>query len=338
MSSNERVDLTSFNTFQVPASANNLIVLDSHTDLSVLGRYKDEEKLILGGGSNLLFVEPLSYDVIMSNRKGIRYHNETKNSVIVTVESGENWHSFVMKTISDGYSGLENLALIPGKVGAAPVQNIGAYGVELKDRLVSLTVYDFESGVVKEFSNIECGFDYRDSIFKRERDRYLIMSISCRLDKSFNPVLDYSPLKKSFNNSSAISPLDVANQVINIRQSKLPDPGELGNGGSFFKNPIVSNEVFEEIRKEYSNIIGFPAKSGTKIAAGWLIDNLGLKGFKKGNAGIYEKQALVLVNLGNATGKEIFELSEFVIEKVKYAYGLTLEREVRVLTNSSINS
>ncbi len=327
------VDLTSLNTFGVSASADALLRLTQIEQLDdfLELRQRYPNVLVLGGGSNLLFVEHFKGLVAYVALKGVEYHDEQDDSICVTAMAGENWHRLVMSTLKDGYSGLENLALIPGTVGAAPIQNIGAYGVELEQRLVSVKAFSLDDGRLHTFDREECEFGYRDSLFKRQLGRYLVVSVTLKLDKQLRPVLNYSPLNSVFSDKTP-SAHDIAQAVIATRQSKLPDPQVLGNAGSFFKNPLVSQSQFSELQKKYPGIVGFPNEEGqVKLAAGWLIDNLGLKGYRIGDAGVHRHQALVLVNHGTASGRELFELSQLIQTKVQEAYGVLLEREVRVI-------
>ncbi len=331
----EVADLSTNNSFGIKASADRLINISDLSNLKDIQTIIEKPYLILGGGSNLLFREHLNCTVLKTDMFGINYHSETEKHVLVTANASENWHRLVMKTLNDGYSGLENLSLIPGEVGAAPIQNIGAYGVELKDRLVEVKAYDLRDAKELHFNLDACQFGYRDSLFKRKLGRYLISSVTLKLDKQFSPILSYRPLNKLKQDSVELSPVDVANMVIKTRQEKLPDPDLLGNAGSFFKNPIVTRFEFESLKKRFPNIVGFEQGEQIKVAAGWLIDNLGLKGYRNGDAGIHKHQALVLVNYGRATGEDIYQLSQMVMDEVNSAYGIKLEREVRVLDNSS---
>ncbi len=326
-------DLSHLNTFGVTASADAFIELSKMEQLEKLPELLQDfpDALILGGGSNLLFIEHFNGLVIRIALSGIEYHDETDESICVTAKAGENWHQLVMKTLADGYNGLENLALIPGTVGAAPIQNIGAYGVELEQRLVSVQALSLEDGKMHTFKREDCEFGYRDSVFKRKVGCYLIVAVTLCLDKQLNPVLNYSPLHSLFEDKTPTA-IEIAEAVISTRQSKLPDPEVLGNAGSFFKNPLVTQQQFLDLQQQYSNIVGYPNTKGeVKLAAGWLIDNLGLKGYRVGDAGVHQHQALVLVNYGRASGRELFELSLYIQTQVEKHYGVHLEREVRVI-------
>jgi UDP-N-acetylmuramate dehydrogenase len=327
------VDLSDCNTFHIKASADALLELSQTEQVEQLPKLLQQYPriLLLGGGSNILFIEHFKGLVIRVALKGMRYHNESRDSVLITAMAGENWHALVMKTLTDGYSGLENLALIPGTVGAAPIQNIGAYGVELAERLVAVDAVSLEDGRYHRLSRDECAFGYRDSLFKQQLERYLILSVTLKLDKQFSPVLSYSPLNQLFNNCQPTA-LEVAHAVIETRRKKLPDPSQLGNAGSFFKNPIISRQQFEQLQHQFPNIIGYPVdQNSVKLAAGWLIDNLGLKGYRIGDAGIHSQQALVLVNHGSASGRDIYQLSCYVQRRVEQTYGVHLTPEVRLI-------
>jgi UDP-N-acetylmuramate dehydrogenase len=333
LSNSSVVDLTHYNSFHVKASADALFELNQSEQLAelpvLLGQYP--ETLFLGGGSNVLFVEHYPGLVIRVGLKGLRYHDESKDSILVTAMAGENWHDLVMKTLDDGFSGLENLALIPGTVGAAPIQNIGAYGVELADRLVAVEVISLSDGRRYRLTRDECRFAYRDSIFKQQIGQFLITSVTLKLDKRLNPILSYAPLNQLFAGCNPTA-LEIANAVIQIRRQKLPDPQQLGNAGSFFKNPVVSQSQFIELQHRFPDIIGYPAiANSVKLAAGWLIDQLGLKGYRVGDAGIHQQQALVLVNHGQASGRDIYNLAKYVQKQVEQAYGVSLIPEVRLV-------
>ncbi|MEE4246243.1 MAG: UDP-N-acetylmuramate dehydrogenase [Kangiellaceae bacterium] len=330
----QNYSLKNFNTFGLDARADHFVVLEDESSLKQASDYLQQpHKLLLGGGSNLLFVEDIVCPVIHINLSGVEYFNETPEAIDVKVMAGESWHKFVMETIAFGYSGLENLALIPGQVGAAPVQNIGAYGVELKDRLLSVEAIKLSSMEMHNFDNFACQFAYRDSYFKRNLNDYLITSATFRLDKIFRPVLTYQPIAELFESRQPkdYDARDVAQAVISIRQSKLPDPKSLGNAGSFFKNPVVTHQHFKRLQQEFPNIVGYQQADSMKLAAGWLIDNLGFKGKRFKDAAVHDKQALVLVNCGNASGRDILTLASQIEAAVAETYGVTLEKEVRVV-------
>ncbi|WMS89109.1 UDP-N-acetylmuramate dehydrogenase [Pleionea litopenaei] len=325
-------DLTEFNTFGVRSNAKRLWTLDSLEDLSEFITLYNESRnpLILGGGSNVLLTKDVEGDVFHVAIKGVTYENNDDTSVFVTAMAGENWHQLVEACLKKNLYGLENLALIPGTVGAAPIQNIGAYGVELKDRLVSVQAIDLEKGEFRTFNVDECAFGYRDSLFKRQLGRWLIVSITLRLSRQFEPVINYSPLNQLETND--LTAKDIFDTVVKTRQAKLPDPKRLGNGGSFFKNPVVDKSLAESLKQEFPDMPTYMVDdSNVKLAAGWLIDQLGLKGYREGDAGVHEHQALVLVNFKSASGEQINQLADTVLAKVKARFGIALEKEVRVI-------
>ena len=290
--------------------------------------------LVLGGGSNLILVNDIQGLVILNRLSGVCIEADSSDSdkVRVTGAAGENWHDFVRYTIQQGVCGLENLSLIPGTVGAAPMQNIGAYGVEIKDRMVSLKALDRVTGEVCEFSTEACGFGYRDSIFKQQvAGRYIITEVCFLLSRVIDPVLDYAGLRDRFAVLGVTEPsaLQISDLICQIRQAKLPDPLEIGNAGSFFKNPIVSEAKRQAILDVNPDLVSFPDGEGYKLAAGWLIDQLGWKGCRQGDAAVYDKQALVLVNYGAATGKDILQLAGAIQEDVLNHFDVRLEIEPR---------
>lgn len=331
-----KVSLRPYNTFGIDVEAAAFAAFSSVTELVELLRQNDGKLplLILGGGSNILFTRPVDAFVLRNDIKGYEVVSEDDETILIKVGAGEVWHTFVRYCVENGWAGLENLSLIPGSVGASPMQNIGAYGVEIKDRFVSLEALHIASGEIHTFTADECRFGYRESVFKRElKDQYIICSVTYRLS-----------LKPSFNTSyGAISSeleqmgtkeltIDAVSQaVINIRRSKLPDPATLGNAGSFFKNPVIDAGLYASLKDAYPEMPHYPQSDGTvKLAAGWLIEQAGWKGKRVGNCGVHEKQALVLVNYGGATGNEIFALSQAVLDDVKHRFGVTLEREVNI--------
>lgn len=294
-----------------------------------------EKVLVVGSGSNLLFTKDYDGFVLLNEIKGVKIIAESDSEVIVKVGGGENWSDFVDYTISKGWGGLENLSLIPGTVGAAPVQNIGAYGVELNEVLVSLEAIDIETGDTLAFANEDCEFEYRTSIFKtRLKGRFVILNVLFRLMKTPELTLDYAPLKKYFSDreKDSISIREVGEAVKQIRRSKLPDPDEIGNAGSFFKNPVVRFSKIEELMSKFPDIPFYKVDDGNfKLAAGWLIEKSGWKGKRIGDAGVHNKQALVLVNYGKASGKDIADLAIQVQNSVKDQFGIALETEVTIL-------
>lgn len=330
--------LKPFNTFGISLFARQLCVIGFPTDLEELyeeGKLNDEPILILGEGSNILFTKHYEGLVLLNQFRRMEVMQEDDHWVYLKVNGGENWSALVDYTINQGWGGLENLSLIPGTVGAAPVQNIGAYGVELKDVLVKVEAFDLKMGVSIIFSKEECAFDYRSSIFKTKfKGRFFILSITLKLSKQPKLNLSYVPLKKVFENRDpqSIQLQEVSNVVKEIRRSKLPDPDKLGNAGSFFKNPIVPFAKIKDLIADYPGMPFYKIDAQNyKVAAGWLIEKAGWKGKRIGDAGVHEKQALVLVNYGKATGEEIFKLSEKIQESVRAKFGIAIEREVTVL-------
>ena len=293
------------------------------------------EMLVLGGGSNVLFTTGFEGLVIKINMAGKEVVREDEKYVWVKSGGGENWDRFVAYCVDHGYGGIENLSLIPGCVGAGPIQNIGAYGVELKDHFESLEFYHFNSGAVEVFEREDCNFGYRNSIFKNElKGKGVILSVTLKLDKIHVLKTGYGSIQQELVklDKDVYTISDLRNVVTSIRQSKLPDPEEIGNAGSFFKNPEVSAQTFSSLKVDYPDIVGYPIENGNmKLAAGWLIDQCGWKGFRDGDAGVHAKQALVLVNYGSASGKEIYDLSEKIKISVKKKFGVNLEREVNVV-------
>ena len=332
----QNVSLKPYNTFGLSAQAKLLARVSDVQDLKqVLGdsSVQNEKQFILGGGSNILLTKDIDGLVIKNEIGGIDTVGETSDSYLIRSGAGVVWHELVLHAIQNGYAGIENLSLIPGNVGAAPMQNIGAYGVELKDVFHSLEAVEMKSGEVRKFNAEECEFGYRESVFKHKmKGQYVISSVTLRLNKK--PVLNtsYGAIEDELERLGIQSPSieDVSRAVINIRQSKLPDPKELGNSGSFFKNPVVPTIKYEALKLKFPDIPGYPAGNETKLAAGWLIEQCGWKGKVVGNTGSHAKQALVLVNYGNATGVEIFKLSEKIMQSVYDTFGVQLEREVNV--------
>lgn len=289
--------------------------------------------LILGEGSNLLFVNDFQGLIINPNIPGVRIVHEDRNNIWLEVGAGVVWDDLVEYAVFNNWGGIENLSLIPGKVGAAAVQNIGAYGMEIQRRIESVTGFDLESQTEYTMDVSDCQYTYRDSIFKNKlKNSFIITSVSFKLDKFPEFILNYGDLKSETEKLGAVNLRNIRKAVIGIRESKLPDPKVYGNAGSFFKNPIIKTSLADELLAKYPSMPHYPAPDGqTKLAAGWLIDQCGWKGFRRGDAGVHEKQALVLVNYGNATGKEIFELSEEIKQSVQDKFGVELEREVNVI-------
>jgi UDP-N-acetylmuramate dehydrogenase len=330
--------LKTFTTFGVEVRTRRFIVVSSKTDLEELfeeGYLKERPRMVLGGGSNLLFTGHYPGLILSSQMRGKETVKETADEVWIKVNSGEYWPTFVDDVVEKGYGGVENLCLIPGKVGAAPIQNIGAYGVEVKDVIESLEAFDLDSGEIRTFRNEECNFGYRSSIFKtKEKDKYFILNVTFRLSKKPKLKLSYAPLKQLFKDrkDGGISVKEVSEAIKNIRNSKLPDPDHLKNAGSFFKNPAVSKEKADELKNQYPDMPVYPQPNGkVKLAAGWMIEQCGWKGKKEGDVGVYEKQALILVNYDNASGKEILRFSQKINNSVRKKFGINLKREVIVI-------
>lgn len=331
------ISLKPYNTFGIDVKAKSFGRFGSLDELKDLLRNRDKETplFILGGGSNILLTKDLPFFVLKNEISGIEIVNETETHVVVKVGSGVEWHAFVRYTVEKGWGGIENMSLIPGSVGASPMQNIGAYGAEIKDTFVSLEALHIDSLEVHTFNREQCQFGYRESVFKRAlKDQYVIISVSYQLSKK--PVINttYGAIQSEIEvmGVSEITVDTVSQAVMNIRRSKLPDPKVLGNAGSFFKNPVVPREVLEQIAVNYPDVPHYPQENGEeKLAAGWLIEKAGWKGKRTGNCGVHEKQALVLVNYGGSTGREIFDLSTSIIEDIRAKFGVTLEREVNIL-------
>ncbi len=328
-------NLKEYNTFGISVKAEMFAVFSSIEELKQILSFRNDKKLlVLGGGSNLLLTQDFDGLVIKNEIKRFEVIDETVSEVIVESGAGENWHEFVLNCIDKGFGGVENLSLIPGSVGASPMQNIGAYGVEIKDVFESLSAYHIASGEIHYFDKTKCEFGYRESIFKNKvKGEYIILTVTFRLTK--NPTINSSygaineQLKVMGIQVPTIKELSAA--VIAIRQSKLPDPKIIGNAGSFFKNPTVEIALLEQIQKNYPDIPNYPALNGKKLAAGWLIEKSGWKGRTFDNYGVHKLQALVLVNYGNCTGQEIFDLSSQIIQDVFEKFGVLLEREVNIL-------
>lgn len=329
------VSLKPFNTFGIKAAARQFARLQQLDDLGDLPIHGDEPMLIIGGGSNILFTRNVEGLVLKNELKGIEVIGEKGDIVLVKAAAGENWHAFVMYCIANQLAGVENLALIPGCVGASPMQNIGAYGIEIKDVFHSLEAYDLEDRKIVTLNAEECEFGYRESVFKkRYKGRFLITSVTYALHKTPSFHTSYGAIRDELERMHVqeLSIAAVAQAVINIRRSKLPDPAVIGNAGSFFKNPEVSMELYESVKAEHPAVVGYPLPSGNvKLAAGWLIEQCGWKGYRSEDAGCHDKQALVLVNYGHATGAQIFDLSQRIMDSVEKRFGVHLEREVNVI-------
>lgn len=300
------------------------------------GVFSDNPVLILGGGSNLLFTGNYEGIIVRPELKGIEIIPDTGDRVFVKASAGESWQDLIEFCLHNNLGGLENLSLIPGHVGAAPIQNIGAYGVEQQDVFLELEAMELSTGEIRHFNKESCEFGYRESIFKKRlKGKYIILNVTYSLLKSPHQYnIEYSALKNELGNlkREELSIRKISEAVSRIRRSKLPEPEEIGNAGSFFKNPVVDNEKYLQLEREHTGIVAYPLQDGTyKIAAGWLIDNAGWKGKRMGDAGVHNKQALVLVNYGHATGREIFELSERIRKDIHQKFRIDLEREVTVI-------
>lgn len=341
----ENYSLKNLNTFRVDVVARYFAEVSTVDELvEILSDQKTQSPknatmqplLFLGGGSNVLFTQDYDGWVIKLNLKGISEEIINENEVLVTAKSGENWHEFVQFCLSKNYGGLENLSLIPGNVGTSPMQNIGAYGTEIKDTFVSCKVLNLEALKVEIFDNDQCKFGYRESFFKREgKGKYIILEVTFKLSTTNHIIkTEYGAIATELKNLGIENPTiqDISKAVINIRQSKLPDPKLLGNAGSFFKNPTISLEEFLKVQEKYPEIPNYPNGDFVKVPAGWLIEQAGWKGKQIGNVASHELQALVIVNkTGNASGKEIFDFSTMIIDSVKEKFGIELEREVNVI-------
>ncbi|MDI3496218.1 MAG: UDP-N-acetylmuramate dehydrogenase [Patescibacteria group bacterium] len=329
-------DITNFTTIKVPVRAQYFAVLKEKADVYSAISFAQQKNLtiyILGGGSNLVFTKKIKGLVVKNEIKGIDILKKTKTKVVIRANSGENWSHFVSYTINHGFYGLENLFLIYGTVGAAPVQNIGAYGVELKDVFLSLTAIDLQTGKEKEFSSKACHFAYRDSVFKNKyKGRYFITDVTVQLDLKPHYKLDYGPIKMKLEEQGICKPTlkQMIAIISEIRNSKLPNPHLIPNAGSFFKNPEVTPGVYKKLQKKYPDLPAFKLNKKVKIPAGWLIEKAGFKGKKFGPVAMYEKQALILTNQGGSA-RQVLALVKRVKKKVKLLFGLDLEEEVNII-------
>jgi UDP-N-acetylmuramate dehydrogenase len=332
------VSLKNFNTFGVDAIAQYFVEINKKEELAELfmdPQWKQMKMLVLGGGSNLLLLNNFDGLVIRINIRGIE-HRITHNEVFIEAGGGEVWNDLVNFCVIRGYAGLENLSLIPGSVGASPIQNIGAYGVELQDVFHSCDAFELQTGTFKTFSKEDCHFGYRESVFKNElKGQYIIVSVKFQLSLIPHFNLTYGAIEQELRVRNIASPTirDVSKVVSHIRVSKLPDPSTIGNAGSFFKNPVISAEQFNQLQAKFSEIVHYPAKDGqVKLAAGWLIEQCGWKGKVVGNTGTWKNQALVLVNRGGATGEEVYTFSSQIIDSVYTKFGVLLQREVNIIS------
>jgi UDP-N-acetylmuramate dehydrogenase len=338
------ISLKSYNTFGIDVKTAYFAEFSNENELPYLLNLTEKTNLpyyLLSGGSNVLFVDDFPGIIIHVNLKGIKKIDETDDHVFVQVMAGENWEDFVELCLENNWGGIENLTLIPGNVGTSPMQNIGAYGVEIKDSFHQLQALELKTGEIKTFNKEQCRFGYRDSYFKNDgRGNYLILSVCFRLTRK-NHILNttYGIINQELDKLGVKHPglNDVANVIRSIRRSKLPDPAELGNAGSFFKNPMITQKHYNSLKSEYPEIPGFIDASGKiKTAAAWFIDKAGWKGYRKGDTGVHKMQALVLINYGKASGNDILSLSEEIQKSVKEKFGVNLEREVNLVR--SLNS
>jgi UDP-N-acetylmuramate dehydrogenase len=336
------VSLKPYNSFAVEAQARQFAEAENDQQVCEALSYASAQQLpllLLGGGSNLLLTTDVDALVLRMASRGIRVLSDDGERVVIEAEAGESWHPFVQWTLGQGFVGLENLSLIPGTVGAAPVQNIGAYGVELKDLFAGLTALDRRSGESREFSLLDCAFAYRDSLFKRESGHWIILRVRFALSRVAALHLDYGPVRQRLTEQGTSVPtaLDVSRAICAIRSEKLPDPSKLGNAGSFFKNPLVSAAVAQRLLAEHADLVAYPqvvdgqANGQVKLAAGWLIERAGWKGFREGDAGVHCLQALVLVNYGAATGAQLLTLAQRIQADIAQRFAVELEIEPNVL-------
>ena len=328
-----RVSLKPFNSFGVDVQAR--LFAEAHSDADVrealaYAAEHDVPLLVIGGGSNLLLTADIQSLVLRMATRGIRVLSDDGRQVVIEAEAGEPWHPFVQSTLAQGLSGLENLSLIPGTVGAAPMQNIGAYGVEIKDVFAGLTALDRQTGELRDFSLAECNFAYRDSVFKQEPGRWLILRVRFTLNRTEHLHLEYGPVRQRLTEQGIDHPTatDVSQAICSIRSEKLPDPAVLGNAGSFFKNPLVPAALVTRLKSEYPDLVAYAQPDGQmKLAAGWLIERAGWKGFREADAGVHKLQALVLVNYGDATGLQLLALAQRIQKDILERFHVELEME-----------
>jgi len=331
----KNISLKNYNTFGIDVTAKSFISIDSVYQLQELLKV-EKDIFLISGGSNMLLTKDIEKLVVHIDIKGVSIDQENENEVFLTVNAGENWHEFVLWCVDNNYGGLENLSLIPGNVGTCPIQNIGAYGVEVKNTITKVEALHIETGKLVQFSNEECKFGYRNSIFKNEvKGKYIITSVSFKLTKqnhNFNTY--YGAIETELTSKNIAKPnlKNISDAVIAIRKSKLPDPKEIGNSGSFFKNPVITKAHFLTLQKTYPEIPSYiVSENQVKVPAGWLIEKAGFKGKRFGDFGVHKKQALVLVNYNNATGKDIYNLAETIQKEIKSKFNINLEIEVNVI-------
>lgn len=332
----QNVSLKNFNTFGVEAMAKYFVEIAHEDDLAELfmdPQWLSVRRLVVGGGSNMLLINDFDGLVIRVGIRGFEHRIE-HNNVYVEAGAGEVWNDLVNYCVTRGYAGLENLSLIPGTVGASPIQNIGAYGVELKDVFQSCRAFEIATGKIKTFTKEDCHFGYRESIFKGElREQYIITCVKFHLSLTPNLNLKYGAIEQELHHRGINEPTikDVSQVVSHIRVSKLPDPSTIGNAGSFFKNPVISQQEFKIVQQNHPEVVNYPAGNDIKLAAGWLIEQCGWKGKVVGNTGTWKNQALVLVNHGGATGEEVYNFSSQIIDSVYTKFGVSLQREVNII-------
>jgi UDP-N-acetylmuramate dehydrogenase len=337
MTIQKNISIKKYNTFGIDVKAKKFIEVNSLEELLEFlnNRPKQEKQLfLLGGGSNMLLTKDIKSTVLHLNIKGIKILKENKHAIYIEVNAGENWHDFVQWSLKNDFGGIENLSLIPGNVGTCPIQNIGAYGVEVKDTIYQVKAIEVSTGKTTVFKNSECEFGYRNSIFKNKvKGEYIITSVVFKLTKTKHQLkYNYGAIQAELAKKNIKKPTiqNISEAIIFIRNAKLPNPKELGNSGSFFKNPVVDKSVFFNVQKNYSEIPFYLVENGYKIPAGWLIEKAGFKGKRFGDAGVHKNQALVLVNYGNASGKDILKLAKKIQKTIKKQFDINLEMEVNI--------
>ncbi len=332
----QNISLKPYTTFGIDVEAFYFCDCQSENDLIEIlntSKYKQLNKLVLGGGSNVLFTKDFNGLIILNSIKGKEKVHEDENKITLRVGAGEDWDELVEYTVKNDWAGLENLSYIPGKVGASPIQNIGAYGEEVKNTIRDVETIDLHTLKKANYKNEDCQFGYRSSIFKHElKGKRIITHVTFTLNKQHIFNLDYGILVETVNKKGKATLQNIRNSIIEIRKSKLPEPEELGSAGSFFKNPVIGADRYNQLQQNFPNIPAYQlSENEFKVPAGWLIDQLGWKGYREGDAGVHTQQALVLVNYGNASGRQIYNLSQKIIQSVKEAYGIQLEHEVNVV-------